>query len=182
MSKLSGIVEFIVFLAIVIILITFIYIFQEKKKKKRIKREFKKFTENHQVSKKEMRTVPRISIPESMEILLTLRDKDYVGLKDFTLNMSLTSLAVKPDFPLKELPLNMIIKNSKLSTPINSFAIREMKAIRIDQQVDKRLIAFHIEKIDGDQFEKLKTFMTYLDHFLVMQGKNEEEKEFTSNI
>jgi hypothetical protein len=177
MSKLSGIVEFIVFLAIVIVLITFIYIFQEKKKKKKIKKKFKKFTENHRLSKKDMRTVPRISIPESMEVILTLTDNDYVGLKAHTLDMSLTGLAVKPDFPLKKLPLNMIIKNTRVSTPINSFTIREMKAIRIDHQVNKRLIAFHIEKIDGDQFENLKTFMTYLDSFLLTPGKGMQKNK-----
>ncbi len=166
MSKMSGIVEFIVFLALSIILIAIVYIFQEKKKKKRIKRKFKQFTENHKLSREEMRTVPRISIPEAMDIILTLTDNDYFGLKAHTLNMSLTGFAVKPNFPLKKLPLNMIIKNAEVVTPINTFVIREMKAIRINHQVDKRLIAFHIEKIDGDQFEKLKTFMTYLDNFL----------------
>jgi hypothetical protein len=175
MSKLSGIVEFIILLAIVIVLITFIYIFQEKKKKKKIKKEFKKFTENHQLSKKEMRTVPRISIPESMEVILTLTDNNYVGLKAQILDMSLTGLGVRPDFPLKKLPLNIIIKNTSVSTPINSFIIREMQAIRIDHQVDKRLIAFHIEKIDGDQFENLKTFMTYLDSFLLRPGKSRQK-------
>jgi c-di-GMP-binding flagellar brake protein YcgR len=166
MSKMSGIVEFIVFLALVIVLIAIIYIFQEKKKKKRIKKKFKQFTKNHKLSREEMRTVPRISIPEAMDIILTLTDNDYFGLKAHTLNMSLTGFAVKPDFPLKKLPLNIVIKNAEVATPINTFVIREMKAIRIDHQVDKRLIAFHIEKIDGDQFEKLKTFMTYLDNFL----------------
>jgi hypothetical protein len=97
---------------------------------------------------------------------LTITGNDYFGLTAHTLDMSLTGFAVKPDFPLKKLPLNMIIKNAKVVTPINTFVIREMKAIRIDDRMDKRLIAFHIEKIDGEQFEKLKTFMSHLDHFL----------------
>lgn len=163
---MSGIFEFIVFLAVGVILIAIIYILQENKKKKRIKRKFKQFSENHKLSREELRTVPRISIPEAMDIILTLTDNDYFGLKAHTLNMSLTGFAVKPDFPLKKLPLNMIIKNAEVATPINTFVIREMKAIRVDDQMDKRLIAFHIERIDGEQFEKLKTFMTYLDHFL----------------
>ena len=166
MSKMSGIIEFIVFLAVGIILIAIIYIFNEKKKKKKIKSKFKQYTKSHKLSREELRTVPRISIPEAMDITLTITGNDYFGLTAHTLDMSLTGFAVKPDFPLKKLPLNMIIKNAKVVTPINTFVIREMKAIRIDDRMDKRLIAFHIEKIDGEQFEKLKTFMSHLDHFL----------------
>jgi hypothetical protein len=94
--------------------------------------------------------------------------------------MSYSGIAVKPDFPLKKLPLNVVIKNVLVVTPINTFVVREMRTVRIDHQVDKRLLAYHIEKIDGDQFENLKTFIAYLDKFL--KEEENEEEEFPSEL
>jgi len=173
MSKMSGIIEFMVALAVVIILITLVYISREKKKKREIKSKFRTFTESYRLSKKEMRTVPRIAIPDSMEVILTLTDNEYFGLKAYARDMSLSGFAVRPDFPLKRLPLNTRLKNVLVVTPIDTFVIRLMRSVRIDHQVDKRLLAYHIEKIDGDQFDTLKTFMAYLDTFL----KKHEEDE-----
>jgi hypothetical protein len=173
MSKTGGIVEFTVFLAVVIILIALVYLSREKKRKREVKKKFRKFTENYQLSQQDMRTVPRITIPDSMEITLTLTDNEFFGLKAHAIDMSLSGFAVKPDFPLKRLPLNTLLKNVLVVTPINTFVVREMRTVRIDHQVDKRLMAYHIEKVDGDQFEDLKTFIAYLDNFL----KKDEEEE-----
>lgn len=173
MSQTGGIVEFTVFLAVVIILIALVYLSREKKRKREVKKKFRKFTENYQLSQQDMRTVPRITIPDSMEITLTLTDNEFFGLKAHAIDMSLSGFAVKPDFPLKRLPLKALLKNVLVVTPINTFVVREMRTVRIDHQVDKRLMAYHIEKIDGDQFEDLKTFIAYLDNFL---KKNEEEE------
>jgi hypothetical protein len=160
-------------LAVVIIVITLIYISREKKKKREIKNKFRKFTQEFQLSKKELRTVPRIAIPEPLEVILSLTDNEYFGLKAHAIDMSLSGFAVKPDFPLKKLPLNTRLKNVLVVTPINTFVIRMMRTVRIDHQVDKRLIAYHIEKIDGDQFENLKNFMAYLDSFLKKHDEDE---------
>lgn len=170
-DQVNGIIVFTIVLAMAILLITLYYIIREKKKKKELKRKFKKYTENYRLSREELRTVPRVTIPADMEITLTLTDNAYFGLKARALNMSLSGFAVRPDFPLKKLPINVVLKNVLVVTPINTFVIREMRTIRIDHQVDKRLLAYHIEKVDGDQFESLKTFMAYLDGFL----KDDEE-------
>lgn len=175
MNKASGLVEFTVFLAVVIILIILIHASREKKRRRELKTKFKKFSETYRLSHQEMRAVPRISVPESMEIVLTLTDNEYFGLKACALDMSLSGIAVKPDFPLKKLPLNISIQNVLVVTPINTFVVRKMKTVRIDHQVDKRLLAYHIEKIDPDQFENLKTFIAYLDKFLKEEGKEEHE-------
>ena len=175
---MTGIVEFTVLLLVAIILVILIYISREKKKKAEIKQKFKRFTESYQLSRQEMRAVPRISVPDTVEIVLTLTDSEYFGLKARARDISLSGFAVIPDFPLKKLPLDVYLKNVLVVTPINTFVIREMKTVRIDHQVDRRLLAYHIEKIDGDQFEDLKTFMGYLDNFL----KNEEETENAANV
>ena len=168
-----GLVEFTFFLVLAIIVIGMIYRFREKKKKKEIQKKFRKFTENTQLSKKELRTVPRITIPDAMEILFTLTDSEYFGLKAHAVDMSLSGFAVKPEFPLKKLPLDTCLENVLVVTPINTFVIRMIRTVRLEHQMDKRLLAFHIEKIDGDQFEILKTFIAYLDTFL---KKNEEDE------
>lgn len=166
-----GIVEFTFSLAMVILLITSVNISREKKKKKEIKRKFREFTDSYRLSKKELRTVPRIAIPDSMEVILALTDKDYFGLKAHAIDMSLSGFAVRPDFPLKKLPLDTCLENVLVITPINTFIVQMVKIIRLEHHVDKRLLAFHIERIDGDQFEIHKTFMAYLDTFL---KKNDE--------
>lgn len=175
---MTGIVEFTVLLVVAIVLITLIYISREKKKKAEMKKKFKRFTESYELSRQEMRAVPRIAVPDTVEIILTLTDSEYFGLKARAMDISLSGFAVIPDFPLKKLPLNVTLKNVLAVTPINTFVIREMKSVRIDHQVNRRLLAYHIEKIDGDQFENLKRFMGYLDNFL----KNEEEREIAANL
>lgn len=178
MDKTNGVIEFTIFLAVVVLLIILVHVSREKKRKKDIKTKFKKFAENYQLSQQEMRAVPRVNIPETVEVMLTLTDNDYFGLKARALDMSLSGVAVRPDFPLKKLPLGVTLENVLAVTPINTFVIRQMKTVRIDHQVDKRLMAYHIEKIDGDQFENLKTFIAYLDKFL----KEEEEDEIVANL
>jgi hypothetical protein len=175
MNKMNGVLEFTVFLAVVIILIILVHVSREKKRKREIKTKFKKFTETYRLSHQEMRAVPRVAVPESMEIILTMTDNEYFGLKACALDVSLSGIAVKPDFPLKKLPLDIIVKNVLVVTPINTFVVREMRTIRIDHQVDKRLMAYHIEKIDPDQFENLKTFIAYLDKFLREEGSETNE-------
>lgn len=173
MIRMFGIVEFTFSLLVAIIVITMIYRSREKKKKEEIKKKFRKFTENVQLTKKELRTVPRIAIPEAMEIVFTLTDNEYFGLTAHAVDMSLSGFAVKPDFPLKKLPMDTCLENVLAVTPVNKFVIRTIRTVRLEHHVDKRLLAFHIEKIDGDQFEILKTFIAYLDTFL---KKNEEDE------
>ena len=173
MNNVSGVMQFSIGIIALNVLVTFIYIILEKRKKKNVTRKFKKFSENQEMTRKNLRTVPRVTVPGSLEVILTLTEDNYSGLKARALDLSLSGFSVKPDFPLRKLPLNAIIKNVSVITPINTFVIKEMKTVRIDHQIEKRLMAFHIEHIDEDQFEYLRQFMAYLDKFL--QKKNEEE-------
>jgi hypothetical protein len=156
-----------------IVIVTFIYTLLEKRKKKNVTRRFREFSEDHKISRKNLRAVPRVTVPRDLEVTLTLTDNEYSGLKAHALDLSLSGFSVRPDFPLRKLPLNAIIKNVLVITPINTFAIKEMKTVRIDHQIEKRLMALHIENIDEDQFENLQQFMAYLDEFL--RKKDEEE-------
>lgn len=173
MNNASGVMQFSIGIIALIVMVTIIYLILEKRKKKNIARRFRKFSEDHKVTRKNLRAVPRVTVPRSLEVILTLTDKEYFGLKARVLDFSLSGFSVKPDFPLRRLPLDAIIKNVIVITPINTFVIKEMRTVRIDHQIEKRLMAFHIENVDEDQFKDLQQFMVYLDEFL--RKKDEEE-------
>ena len=165
MSNSIAVLIFSFFLIAIIISVFVYYVNSEKKRKVNISRQFRAFSETYEVTQKNLRTVPRVVVPENLPVVLTLTDDEFFGFKAYALDLSFTGCAVRPEFPLKKLPLNSIIKNILVVTPINTFAIREMKTIRIDHHIQKRLMAFHILQIDEDQFENLKKFMMYLDEF-----------------
>lgn len=173
MNNVPGVMQFSIGIIALILIVTIVYIILEKIKKKNVTGKFRKFSENHKMSKKNLRAVPRVRVPRSLEVILTLTDNEYNGLRARALDLSLSGFSVKPDFPLRKLPLKAVIKNVLVITPINSFVIKEMRTIRIDHQIEKRLMAFQIENVDEDQFEQLQQFMAYLDEFL--RKKNEEE-------
>jgi len=173
MNNASGVMQFSIGIIALIVMVTIIYIILEKRKKKNVTRRFRKFSEDHKETRKNLRAVPRVTVPSTLEVILTLTDDEYYGLKARALDLSLSGFSVKPDFPLRKLPLNTVIKNVLVITPINTFVIKEMKTVRIDHQIEKRLMALHIENVDEDQFENLKQFMAYLDEFL--RKKDEEE-------
>jgi c-di-GMP-binding flagellar brake protein YcgR len=173
MNNVPGVMRFSIGIIALIVIVTIIYIILEKGKKKNITRQFRKFSEIYKMNKKNLRAVPRVRVPRSLEVILTLTDDEYYGLKARAVDLSLSGFSVRPDFPLRKLPMKAVLKNVVVNTPINTFVIKEMKTVRIDHQIEKRLMAFHIEDVDEDQFENLQQFMVYLDEFL--RKKDEEE-------
>jgi hypothetical protein len=166
MNNVPGVMQFSIGIIALVAIVTIIYIILEKIKKKNVTGKFRKFSENHKLNRKNLRAVPRVRVPRSLEVILTLTENEYFGLKARVLDLSLSGFSVRPDFPLRKLPLNAVLKNVLVITPINTFVIKEMKTIRIDHQIERRLMAFHIENVDEDQFENLQQFMAYLDEFL----------------
>jgi len=175
MNNVPGVMKFSIGIIALIVIVTIIYIILEKRKKKNITRQFRKFSEIYKVNKKNLRAVPRVRVPRSLEVVLTLTDNEYHGLKARAVDLSLSGFSVRPDFPLRKLPMKAVLKNVVVNTPINTFVIKEMKTVRIDHQIEKRLMAFHIENVDENQFENLQQFMVYLDEFL----RKKDEKEAT---
>jgi hypothetical protein len=166
MNNVPGVMQFSIGIIALVAIVTIIYIILEKIKKKNVTGKFRKFSENHKLNRKNLRAVPRVRVPRSLEVILTLTENEYFGLKARVLDLSLSGFSVRPDFPLRKLPLNVVLKNVLVITPINTFVIKEMKTIRIDHQIERRLMAFHIQNVDEDQFENLQQFMAYLDEFL----------------
>ncbi len=172
MNKLVSILGFIGFIIVIVVIVIVIYLVFEKKKKDKIKKEFKEFTSNFSLSNKDLRTVPRISIPNSLEVILTFSYGKHKELKSYAVNMSLSGIAVKLDFSLKKLPLNATLENVSVKTPINNFIIKELKQVRIESRAENKLLAFKIVDISEDQFEELKSFMSFLYKFLKNGKKN----------
>ena len=166
MNNVPGVMQFSIGIIALVVIVTIIYTILEKIKKKNVTGKFRKFSENHDVSRKNLRAVPRVRVPRTLEVILTLTEDEYSGLKARVLDLSLSGFSVRPDFPLRKLPLDTVLKNVLVTTPINTFVIKEMKTIRIEHQIEKRLMAFHIENVDEDQFGNLQQFMGYLDEFL----------------
>ncbi len=172
MNKLIDILGFTGFIIVLIVIVKVIYLILEKKKKGKIKKKFKGFINSFSLSNKDLRTVPRISIPESLEVIITFSYGKHEGLKSYAINMSLSGIAVKPDFSLKKIPLNATLENVLVKTPVNNFVIRELKQARIESRTENKLMAFNIVNIDEDQFEELKSFMSFLYKFLKDEKKN----------
>ena len=165
-SKTNNLLIYIFIFIIVIITVLIIYGLREKKKKKDIRKNFRRFTESYQFSKNDLRKVKRIKIPNRLNVILTLTDNEYFGLKAKAIDISLKGFAVKPDYPLKLLPINTILNNVLVSTPINNFVIKRMKAVRTEHQIKKRLLAYEIVEIEENHKKELEKFVLYLDKYL----------------
>ncbi|MCK4837051.1 MAG: hypothetical protein KAT17_10445 [Candidatus Aminicenantes bacterium] len=166
MERLDSVLGFSSFLLGLLILLVVFFFFYEKKKKKDIMEKFKTFSTKHTLSKENYRTVPRILIPESMEVILDLVRKNSRKIKAFAVDLSLTGISVESNFSLKETVQDMVLNNVRVTTPINIFFIKELRLVRKEQRVKKMFMAFYIKDIDEDQFEELKVFLKYLDEFL----------------
>ncbi len=161
---------FIFFLFILVIgvigIVFWAYYLAEKRKKEKIRDSFKSFSEKKKIKQEDLRSVPRTILPELLNIVLTLTDESYFGLKSLAIDISETGFSVKPDFPLRKLPVNAVLNNVLVRTPINEFVIDKIKTIRYEHEIKKRLLAFEIIAIDENQKNKMLIFMNYLDNYM----------------
>ena len=142
------------------------YYSAEKKKREKIRDSFRSFSERKKIKKEDLRSVPRTNLTDFLNIVLTLPDEPYFGLKALAIDISETGFSVKPDFPLRKLPVSAILNNVLVKTPINHFVIDRIKTIRYEHEIKKRLLAFEILSIDENQKNKLLLFMNYLDKYI----------------
>jgi hypothetical protein len=166
MDKLSGVMFFSLFIIGFILIILFIYLRIERRKKNQLKDKFRAFSKNIDLPRSDLRAVPRIAIPQSMEVVLSLKESANQGKKFFILDISLSGFLAEPAFSPKKVPSDSILKQVTITTPINHFLIEEIKLLRIEQRLKKNVVAFQILKIDEEQFEELKMFIKFLDKFL----------------
>jgi hypothetical protein len=147
-------------------IVVFFYYSAERKKKEKIRNSFKNISKKQNVDYNDLRTVPRILIPELLGISLTLTDESYFGLKAFAIDVSGSGFSVRPDFPLRKLPIDTVLNNILVKTSINSFVIKKIRTVRYKHEIKKRLLAFEIISIDENQKKKLIDFINYLKDYL----------------
>lgn len=170
MDQIISVVGFTVFIVALILLGILVLLKIEKNRKRELSRNFREFIKEQDLTYKDLRAVPRILIPESLDVVLTFGDHKYMGKKAFVIDISLGGFAARLNFPIRKLPLNTHLHRVRVDTPLNSFVVKTLKSVRMEPQIERRMMAFQIIDIDEDQFEALKVFMAYLHRFL----KNED--------
>ena len=171
MERFDSVLIFSLLLFVLVILLVLIFRIHENRKRKNIKEKFKSFITSQNLEKNDLRAVPRILVPESIDIILNLPYGPSTLLKAAVLDISLTGISVQPRFSMKKLPQNVILKEAVVNTPLNHFCIAELKLIRKEYRMKSSFMAFHIGRIEADQFEKLQFFLTYLNEFLTHDHK-----------
>ena len=102
----------------------------EKKKGRKITHRFREFSNKYKINEKDLRSVPRILIPDNINVGVKLSEKPYVRLKGKVVDMSLSGFRVSFRAPFKVIPDDQIFRNVTIITPLNR--------IRINSQANKR--------------------------------------------
>jgi hypothetical protein len=171
MERFDSVLIFSLLLFGLVILLILLFRIHENRKRKNIKKKFKTFISEHDLKKNDLRAVPRILIPESIDIILNLPFKSSSHLKAAVLDISLTGISARPRFSLKKLPQGVVLTDVTVHTPVNRFYVAELKLIRKEHRMKSDFMAFRIVRIEADQFEQLQFFMTYLNEFLAHDHK-----------
>jgi hypothetical protein len=165
-EKQSEILKFLLFMILLVALVIVTYAFFELRHKRSIRKKFRKFADTHRLPQIEMRSMPRISIPESLRVFLTLTGGNFSGLKTQVLDISAAGFAVRPLFPPKKLPLNASFSGGVVHTPINRFTIRKIKSVRLENRLLGQTLGMQIETMDEGELREMIRFIAYLKEFL----------------
>lgn len=134
--------------------------------RKRVRRIFQSFSEKEGARlNRENRSVPRVILPDALEVRFTIRDDRWQGRNGRVVDLSLSGLAVEPNFPLKKLPMEVEICNLEIETPLNRFVLEKVRAVRVEHQISKRVLAFRILSVSETDFHEMKRFIVYTDAF-----------------
>lgn len=138
----------------------------EMRRKIQIKKSFRQYSMENNLTYKDVRAVPRVLIPENLDVLLLFSGQKNSSHKALVMDVSLSGFATRLSFGTRKVPLNEEFEDVLVETPINSFRVKRLKAVRIEPRIEKRMMAFQIVDIDEDQFAELKSFMAHLNNFL----------------
>ena len=162
----SQIVKFLLFMILLVAVVILTYIVFEFRHRRNIWKNFRKFAENHCLPQTEMRSMPRVSIPDTLKVFLTLTGGRLAGRKAQVLNISAAGFGVRALFPTDNLPPNSSIPGAVIQTPINRFVIREIKSVRLENRLRGQTLGIQIEAMDEGEFREMIRFITYLKEFL----------------
>ncbi len=158
----------IIFFLFVILLTAFtiggIFLY-EKKKRSKITSRFREFSRKYKISEKDLRSVPRILIPDNINVSVKLSEKPYVRLKGKVVDMSLSGFRVSFRSPFKVIPDDQIFRNVTIITPLERIIIKSIKIVRIENSIKKVTFALYIKDIDENDYTELKKIMIYFEKF-----------------
>ena len=165
MASHSIIIIFFVFMILLAALILGGIFLYEKKKGSKMTSRFREFSNKYKISEKDLRSVPRILIPENINVSVKLSEKPYTRLKGKVVDMSLSGFRVSFKSPFKVIPDDQIFRNVTIITPLERIFIKSIKIVRIENSVKKVIFALYIKDIDENDYTELKNTMIYFEKF-----------------
>ncbi len=139
--------------------------FFEKKKGRNITTRFREFSKKYKITEKDLRSVPRVLIPENINVSVKLSESEYTRLKGKVVDMSLSGFRVSFRSPFRVIPEDQIFRNVLIVTPLNRINVRSLKIVRIENSVKKVIFALYIKDIDENDYTDLKNIMIYFEKF-----------------
>lgn len=169
MGDHSVIIKFFIFLIpLASLALGGIYMY-ERKKGRKIVAKFREFSKKYKITEKDLRSVPRILIPDTINVGVKFNEKEYSRLKGKVVDMSLSGLRVSFRAPFKVIPEDQIFRKVSLITPLNRININSLKIVRIENSIKKIIFALYVKDIDEKDYTELKNIMIYFEKF----SKNE---------
>ena len=169
MGDHSVIIKFFIFLIpLAAIALCGIYMY-ERKKGRKIVAKFREFSKKYKITEKDLRSVPRILIPDTINVGVKFNEKEYSRSKGKVVDMSLSGLRVSFRAPFKVIPEDQIFRKVSLITPLDKININSLKIVRIENSIKKIIFALYIKDIDEKDYADLKNIMIYFEKF----SKNE---------
>jgi len=157
---------FLIPLAALVLGVIYLY---ERRKGERVTIRFREFTKKYKITEKDLRSVPRILIPDNIRVGVKLGEKEYSRLKGKVVDMSLSGFRVSFRSPFKTIPEDQIFRDIVVVTPLNRIKIKSLKIVRIENSVKKVIFALYVKEIEEKDYTDLKNIMIYFEKF----SKNE---------
>lgn len=159
------IVHFLLVLLSLFLIVLSGFIFLDRNKKKSVKKKFKEFSSRMRLRVDNMRAVPRVKIPESLEVFLKFSEEGYKKLKVKVVDLSLSGLRANLSYRVRKFPETMNFQNTIIVTPAGKIQIGSMNIVRIESTVKKGIIAFRFKNVKEEQFEILKNTISNIKNF-----------------
>ncbi len=161
----STIIKFFFLLIPLIAIVVGGIVMYEKSRGKRITEKFREFSTKYKITDQDLRSVPRVFIPDNINVSVKLSEKEYSRLKGKVVDLSLSGLRVSFRFPFKQIPEDQIFRNVSIVTPISKIRIKEVKIVRIENSVKRVIFALYVKDIVENEYTELKKNMIYFEKF-----------------
>jgi hypothetical protein len=161
-SRHKGILFALMIFLLLVLLVAACYWVAESRRKSKFRQRFHRAAENSATPATEHRRTRRLAIPAALAVSLSFTEGEYFGLTGRVVDIGTQGFGLRPDFPLKRLPLHITVNNVLVSTPINTFMVKEARTVRIEHIPSKRLLGLEVVAMAEDQQLEMNRFMAYV--------------------